>query len=78
MDEIGALIRKKLKEKNTVVWFSKQLNCSRTNVYKIFERKSLDTTELMRISKILEYDFFADLSECYKSNCLGDFKDFHK
>jgi len=59
MDRIGLLIRKKLKERGkTVVWFSKELACSRTNVYKIFEKSAIATDDLFRISKILDYNFF--------------------
>lgn len=63
---IGELIRQKLSEqKHTVVWLSQQLSCSRTNVYKIFEKDHLDTRLLMRICRILDYDFFKVLSERY-------------
>lgn len=66
---LGKEIRQRLDAKRkTVVWFSRQLNCSRTNVYKIFEKEHLDTGLLARISGILEYDFFALLSEDYQSN----------
>lgn len=66
---LGKEIRQRLDEnKKTVVWFSRQLNCSRTNVYKIFEKEHLDTGLLARISTILERDFFALLSEDYRSS----------
>ncbi len=59
MIDIGVIIREKLKERGKpVVWLARQLSCSRTNIYKIFDKRSIDTNELMRISKILEYDFF--------------------
>ena len=59
MLEIGTLIRQKLKErKRTIVWLAENLSCSRTNVYKIFDKRSIDTDYLLRISDILEYDFF--------------------
>ena len=59
MINIGRLIREKLEEQQqTIVWFSKQLCCSRTNVYKILNKNSIDTNELMRISKILHFNFF--------------------
>lgn len=60
---IGQKIRERLDEKeHSVVWLSRQLACSRTNVYKIFEKAHIDTQMLTRISLILEYDFFAVLS----------------
>jgi len=59
MTDIGIIIREKLKERGKpVVWFAHQLSCSRTNAYKIFEKRSIDTYELMRISLILDFDFF--------------------
>lgn len=64
MIEIGLLIRQKLKEKKkTIVWLAEKLSCSRTNVYKIFNKRSIDTDYLFRISDILEFDFFELYSE---------------
>ena len=66
MVHIGKEIRKKLKEqRHTVVWFAHQLSCSRTNIYKIFEKPNLDTALLMRISLILDHDFFIHFSNQY-------------
>lgn len=47
----------------TVVWLAEQLSCSRTNVYKIFDKYSVDTDQLVRISTILDFDFFSLYSE---------------
>ena len=59
MLHIGQEIKEKIKEQGmTVVGFSSRLSCTRANVYKIFEKKSIDTDLLLRISKILDYDFF--------------------
>ena len=64
MIHIGSQIKEKLKESGkTVVWFSKQMSCSRTNVYKIFEKASIDTDDLYRISCILHYNFFVEYAE---------------
>lgn len=61
---IGSLIKAKLKEKQiTVVWFATQLGCSRTNIYKIFSKNSIDTNELYKISEILGFDFFKYYSD---------------
>lgn len=68
---IGTIIRSKLKERrHTVVWFAEQLGCSRTNVYKIFAKPSIDTEELFKISKILDFDFFKAYSE--KLSCRNE------
>lgn len=61
---IGRLIRAKLEEKGqTVTWLARQVPCSRTNIYKIFDRPSIDTDMLARLSDILGFDFFAALSD---------------
>lgn len=61
---IGLLVRAKLKDSNqSVTWFAARMGCSRTNAYKIFERHSINTDDLFRISKILRYNFFSIYSE---------------
>lgn len=63
---IGCLIRQKVDEKGiTVVRFAEQLACTRANVYKIFSKRSIDTETLLRISMILEFDFFSICSKYY-------------
>ena len=51
------------KQGKSAAWLATQIPCERTNVYNIFKRKSLDAKLLMRISVILDYDFFKELSE---------------
>ena len=59
MLHIGKLIEEELRrQERTVSWFARKLFCDRTNVYDIFQRKSIDTELLLRISIILNYDFF--------------------
>ncbi len=53
---------------HTVTWFAEQLHCKRTNVYDIFNRANVDTGLLTRISRVLEHDFFHDLSENLKED----------
>ncbi len=65
---IGELIRQefeKMPRSCTVTWFARLLKCDRTNVYDIFTRQSIDTGLLMRISCILNHDFFADYTIQY-------------
>ena len=57
---IGKLIREQVdRQGKSVVWLANQLSCSRTNIYKIYERPSIDTGLLLRISQVLNFDFFA-------------------
>lgn len=48
-----------------VTEFAKQINCVRKNVYDIFKRNNIDIELLARISKVLDYNFFADLANDY-------------
>lgn len=63
---IGQLIRQELRRQGrSVTWFAGQLCYTRTHIYKIFERDSIDTQLLRRVSHILNRNFFNDLSaEC--------------
>lgn len=63
MESIGQRIAQVLHEQErTVVWLSRKLYCNRQNIYDIFHRDSIDTNLLLRISKILNHDFFVDFS----------------
>lgn len=56
---IGQLIQSELRRQGRgVTWFATQICCERTNVYTIFKRKSIDTELLLRISQVLNHDFF--------------------
>lgn len=68
MIHIGSLIRQKLQEQGrTVTWFAFALHCDRTNVYKIFQKSSIDSSLLYRISCVLNYDFFAEYTHLLKN-----------
>ncbi|MDR1878066.1 MAG: helix-turn-helix domain-containing protein [Bacteroidales bacterium] len=63
---IGALIREKLKkEGRSVVWLAEKINCTPSNVYKIFGKSAINTEQLRAISDALDFDFFS----CY---CLTE------
>lgn len=63
---IGKIIKQVVTDKGIRTgWLAKQLNCNRNNIYKIYGRPWIDTQTLAKLSKILDYDFFAQLSECY-------------
>ena len=68
MTHIGQIIEKELhRHERSVTWFARRLYCDRTNVYNIFRRQSLDTELLLRISIILEYNFFQIYSDIYNN-----------
>ena len=64
---IGELIKEVVTRKGVKAsWIAEQLGCHRNNVYLIFSRSWIDTETLMKLSRILNHDFFADLSAVYK------------
>lgn len=63
MEPIGTLIREELeRQERSVSWFARKLSCDRSNIYRLFQKHSVDTAMLMRISVVLGRDFFAELS----------------
>ena len=71
MDEefhLGHIIFEEIKRQNhTVKWFAEQINCERTNCYCIFKRKYIDVYLLLRISMVLQHNFFRELAEHFES-----------
>ncbi len=56
---IGSEIRNKLSEQGrSVSWLADHLCYERTNIYRIFRARSIDTDTLYRISVLLNFDFF--------------------
>lgn len=47
----------------TNVWLAQQLPCSPNHIYKIYNSPSINTEMLIRISKILDYNFFENFIE---------------
>ncbi len=56
---IGNEIRNELlRQGRSVAWLARELGCKREQCYRIFAKKSIDTDLLLRISKILQHNFF--------------------
>lgn len=63
-DSLGELIKQELeRQERSITWFASKVGVDRSNVYRLFKKHSLDTSLLMRISIVLNYDFFAYLSQ---------------
>lgn len=61
---IGNMIKDELNNQGrTVTWFAKSVYCEKSNVYKMFKRKSIDVEQLMKISEVLGHNF---LKDCYE------------
>lgn len=64
---IGKAILEQLHQQGrTVTWLARQIPCDRSNLYKIFEKRSVDPDLLFRISSCLNYDFFSLYSASLK------------
>lgn len=58
---IGELIHAEMVSQNrTVNWLAKEIYCEKSNVYKLFRRKSIDLAQVMRISEVLGHNFLRD------------------
>jgi len=56
---IGQIIRTAVKNKKmTVTGFAQSINCTTRNVYKIFDKESVDTGLLEKIGRALNQNFF--------------------
>lgn len=56
---IGQIIKTVLEKSGIkLTVFAGRIGTTRQNVYKIFEKESISTSRLKKISEVLEYDFF--------------------
>lgn len=61
---LGKLIQFEVYKQNlSVEEFAGKINCTRTHVYKIFGKSTLDVELLGRISKVLNHNFFVDIAD---------------
>ncbi|MBQ9436690.1 MAG: XRE family transcriptional regulator [Bacteroidales bacterium] len=64
MINIGEAIKEELdRQERSVTWLAAKLGCNRQAVYRIFQKCSIDTHLLLRISLILHRNFFTELSQ---------------
>ncbi len=67
MKHIGQEIKAELeRQERGVSWLARKLAYDRSNIYRIFQKASIDTHLLERISRVLNHDFFADLSDTFR------------
>lgn len=60
---IGKLIKQELRSQGrSVKWFEEQIHRSHSACYDIFRSHDINTELLKTISKVLNHDFFIDLS----------------
>ncbi|MBQ3617713.1 MAG: hypothetical protein II939_06075 [Bacteroidales bacterium] len=60
---IGHLIKTEFdRQGRRAMWLASELNCNRANVYNIFQRDNIDIAILIKISKVLQHNFFQDIA----------------
>ena len=61
---IGQMIKLELeRQERSVSWFARKLSYDRSNIYRLFQKDNIDTLTLMRISRILQHNFFLDMAD---------------
>ena len=70
---VGQMIEAELRRQDkTVSWLARSICHERSSIYKIFSRKSLDVYLLLRISMLLNHDFFLDISSAINSRKVSN------
>ena len=63
---IGQMIKAAFDESGmTVSEFARQIHLERTTVYSLFERQSVDSIQLAKISLVLKHNFLSDIEQHY-------------
>lgn len=61
---IGQIIRDKLNENGqSASWLARKVHCDRSSLNKLLKKDHIDTKLLLRISEILNFNFFSYYSE---------------
>jgi lambda repressor-like predicted transcriptional regulator len=68
---IGHMVKAELERQGrSVAWLAKQIGYTRQNLYHLLGRPYIYTDLLLKISDILDYDFFGYLSSKWQNNRL--------
>ena len=69
--QIGQLIKERFLQSGfSVEKFASAIGCNRDNVYDIFRREQINTDQLLKISKILKFDFFKTYSDLINNEMI--------
>ena len=69
---IGHLIHEQLrKDHRSVGWLAREIHCTRNNVYKIFNKPSLDSDLILKISKVMSFNFFQYFTADFLASMKG-------
>lgn len=70
---IGHLIKEELaRQGRSVRWLAEQIGCTRQNMHYLLGRGFIYTDLLLKISDVLDYDFFKHYSDCWKVRRLSN------
>ena len=59
---IGHLIKSKVEgQQMSISEFARKIHCDRSTVYHLFSQESIDITRLLKISKVLNFDFINEV-----------------
>ncbi len=65
---IGHLIKEELaRQGRSVRWLAEQIGCSRQNMHYLLGRSFIYTDLLLKISDVLDCDFFKHFTDCWKA-----------
>ena len=73
-DHMGRIIKEAVKERNmSISDFAKAIQCSRTNVYSIFGRQSINIERLKQIADVLNLDIsdFIVMKKGESNKCIA-------
>ena len=74
---IGSIIKAKAAERKiSEVQLAKMIHCDNSTIHDIYNRKSINTEQLWKISEALEYDFFTEAYSKNLSQKVTDRQDF--
>ena len=69
---MGKIIRAELdRQEHSVSWFARKVQTEYSNCYYIFKRQIVDVDLLIRISVVLQHNFFIEMSE-YMNGIIKD------
>ncbi len=58
---VGEMVRRRVVESGfSVAALARSIHCSRSNIYSLYKRKSIDIEQLLLLSKVLNYDFVSE------------------
>lgn len=75
MISIGEIIKQDLEaQERTITWLAGKLCLDRSNIYRLFKKNSIDTDLLMRVSTVLNRNYFDLFSQEFNERQISQHK----